>query len=144
MTLIEKKKLTDSIVLIREKTSNTLSSFYQYLDRLFKTDWLITHRVQPVWTSFKSNPPLCRSPNPLSLLPTTTNRPPQTTYLFLSLSSINWRDDMLLGWQIFFLKMHNHLLLKQTKIKRSCFLSKRKYLAARITYASTSSVQLFA
>ena len=69
MTFIEKKKdfLTDSIVLIREKTLNTLSSFYQYPDRLFKTDWFPLYS----WCT-----------NSLDM-PTTTNRSPQTAYLFL-------------------------------------------------------------
>ena len=69
MTFIEKKKdfLTDSIVLIKEKTLNTLSSFYQYPDRLFKTDWFPLYS----WCT-----------NSLDM-PTTTNRPPQTAYLFL-------------------------------------------------------------
>ena len=50
--------LTVSIVLIRKKTLNTLSPFYQYPDR-----FPCAHGVQPVWTSFfKWNPPLCRSP----------------------------------------------------------------------------------
>ena len=49
--------LTVSIVLIRKKTLNTLSPFYQYPDR-----FPCAHGVQPVWTSFfKWNPPLCKS-----------------------------------------------------------------------------------
>ena len=62
--------------------------------------------------------------------------------LAASPSTINWWDDMLLGWQILFLNIYNHLLLKQTKIKRSCFLSKRKYLAPSISYVQPPQFNL--
>ena len=101
--LLRKKKLTDIIVLIKEKTLNTLSSFYQYLDRLFKIDWFPLYpwcATSLDLLQFKS-PSLQESLPPFPL----ANHQQQTTSdhipLAVSPSTINWWDDML-GWQFFF------------------------------------------